>query len=178
VPTLLELRDVRLIPGFITDPERLFETCANGIAWDSRIRARKAASFGLPYNYSGIEWPAAPFPEPLVPVRDAVASTVGFDPNNCLAHYYPSGESTMGFHFDAVNELVTGTGIAVVSLGAERAITFRLDADRSVTERYPLPSGSLLWMSPEMQAAWKHAILGDHAVRGGRVSLTFRQMKT
>lgn len=178
MPTLLETRDVRLTRDFIPAPERLFEACVNGIAWDSRIRARKAASFGVPYNYSGIEWPAAPFPAVLAPVRDAVAVAVGFEPNNCLAHYYPSGDSTMGYHFDATDELAPGTGIAVVSLGAERAITFRLESDRSVTERYALSSGSLLWMSPGMQATWKHAILGDTGVQGGRVSLTFRQMKS
>lgn len=178
MPTLRESGDVRLTPDFISDPGTLFDRLVSGIAWDSRIRARKAASFGVPYNYSGIEWPAAPLPDLLVPVREAVASALRFEPNNCLAHYYPSGESTMGFHFDAVDELEPGTGIAVVSLGAERAITFRLDADKRVTERYPLPPGSLLWMSPEMQASWKHAILGDNAVQGGRVSLTFRQMKS
>ena len=133
-------------------------------------------SFGVPYNYSGIEWPAAPFPDAVVAVRDRVALEVGFEPNNCLANYYPTGESAMGFHSDSTAELEPGTGIVVVSLGAERIITFRRIDDKSVSESYRLPSGSLLWMSPEMQSEWKHAILAD-ATTGGRISLTFRRMR-
>jgi alkylated DNA repair dioxygenase AlkB len=95
---------------------------------------------------------------------------------HALANYYPDGTSTMGFHADSTEELEPGTGVAVVSLGAERAITFRSIADRSVTVEYPLASGSLLYMSAEVQSAWKHAILPQPGA-GGRISLTFRRLK-
>ena len=86
----------------------------------------------------------------------------------------------MGFHSDATDELEPGTGIAIVSLGAERDITFRPigERDRTRDEGYRLPSGSLLWRSAVMQSAWRHAILTDPAATGGRVSLTFRRMKS
>lgn len=118
-----------------------------------------------------------PFPDALLPVRERVAVEVGFEPNNCLANFYPTGDSTMGFHSDSTAELEPGTGIAVVSLGAERTITFRRIADKTVTESYRLLSGSLLWMCPEMQAEWLHAILADSTTSAGRISLTFRRMK-
>jgi alkylated DNA repair dioxygenase AlkB len=105
-----------------------------------------------------------------------VAAEVGFEPNNCLANYYPDGTSTMGFHSDSTAELERDTGIAVLSLGAERTITFRRTDDKAVSESYALPSGSLLWMSPEMQAEWRHAILADSAATTGRISLTFRRI--
>jgi alkylated DNA repair dioxygenase AlkB len=84
----------------------------------------------------------------------------------------------MGFHSDSIAELEPGTGIAVVSLGAERTITFQRIDDKMVCESYRLPTGSLLWMCPEMQAEWRHAILADKDATGGRISLTFRRMKT
>ena len=176
--TLRDSGEIRLTDDFVPDSAELFAKLVAEIAWDSRIAARKAASFGVPYNYSGIVWPAAPFPELLLPVLARVTEAIGFTPNNCLAHYYPSGGSTMGFHSDGTDELEAGTGIAIVSLGAERTITFRRIDDKTVIERYPLRSGSLFWMSGRMQAAWKHAILADESVTGGRVSLTFRQMKS
>jgi alkylated DNA repair dioxygenase AlkB len=176
--TLRDSGDVRIIDAFLPESKALCERLVADIDWDSRIRARKSASFGVPYNYSGIDWPAAPFPDSLLPLLDRVAPVVGFTPNNCLLNYYPTGVSTMGFHFDATDELEPGTGIAVASLGTERTITFRRIADKTVTERYPLVSGSLLWMSAPMQAEWMHAILGDNKVREGRVSLTFRRMNT
>lgn len=82
----------------------------------------------------------------------------------------------MGYHADATDDLEDGTGIAVVSLGAERCISFRSERDKKVIEHYTLGSGSLLYMCPEMQLVWKHAILATEGV-GGRISLTFRRMK-
>jgi alkylated DNA repair dioxygenase AlkB len=175
--TLLAAGSISLIPDFLAESCELYESLVGSVAWDTRIRARQAASFGQPYNYSGIEWPFSPFPQVLVPLLNRVSESLGYIPNNCLANYYPSGESTMGFHSDSAEGLEPGTGIAIVSLGAERTITFRRIDDKSATESYRLPSGSLLWMSLEMQTQWKHAVLVDTAVNGGRISLTFRRMK-
>lgn len=173
--TLLDGGSVRLIEAFWPDPAGLYSTLVGSIDWDDRIRARKAMSFGVPYNYSGIEWPSRPFPALLLPVLHSVTKRVGFAPNNCLAHYYPDGGSTMGLHSDSTDELEPGTGIAIVSLGAARHLTFRRQSDRSHVEAYLLPAGSLLYMTPEMQAEWKHGLLAEE-VAGGRISLTFRRM--
>jgi alkylated DNA repair dioxygenase AlkB len=173
---LLAAGSLALDNHFLPDCQALFTRLTSSIAWDERMRARQAASFGVPYNYSGISWPACPFPDDLVPVLERVATRVGWRPNNCLAHFYPDGRSTMGFHSDATDELETATGIAVVSLGAERTITFRHQAERRL-EQYPLLSGSLLVMSRTLQADWKHAILAAEGLDGGRISLTFRCMK-
>jgi alkylated DNA repair dioxygenase AlkB len=175
--TLLEAGALWIEDGFVPNGDDLYSALTGSIAWDERLRARKAASFGSPYDYSGIHWPAAPFPDLLVPVHERVASRLGYRPNNCLAHYYPTGDSTMGFHADSTEELVPGTGIAVVSLGAGRTITFRHQHDRQRLEHYLLKSGSLLYRSPEMQQEWKHALLPAANV-GGRISLTFRWMRS
>lgn len=176
--SLLECGAVRLVPNLWPAHADLFERLAAGVEWDERIRARKSMSFGLPYNYSGIEWPAVPFPAEVAELLDPVARAAGFVPNNCLANFYPDGTSTMGFHSDSTAELEPGTGIAVLSLGAERAITFRGADDKRLTESYPLAPGSLLVMCPEMQGAWQHAILADPACARGRISLTFRRIRT
>jgi hypothetical protein len=174
--TLLETGAIRIEDDFVPQSTALFETLVASIAWDRRMRARQAASFGLPYNYSGVVWPAAPFPAEVVPVLRRAGERLHFEPNNCLAHFYPDAASTMGFHADATEELASGTGIAVVSLGAERTITFR-SQDRTRPEHYALRSGTLLYMCPDMQADWKHAILPVEGAVGGRISLTFRRMK-
>lgn len=174
---LLDSDSIRLLPDFLSDSVALYEHLVGFVQWDTRIRARKSMSFGLPYNYSGIEWPAASFPDAIVPLLSRVAAEVNFEPNNCLANYYPTGDSTMGFHSDSTAELEVGTGIAVVSLGTERTITFRQIDDKTEAESYRLPTGSLLWMCPEMQTQWRHAILADATATDGRISLTFRRMK-
>jgi alkylated DNA repair dioxygenase AlkB len=82
----------------------------------------------------------------------------------------------MGFHADSTEELVAGTGIAIVSLGAERDLSFRSQADKHILERYLLRSGSLLYMTPELQQSWKHGVLAQEGAEG-RISLTFRCLK-
>jgi alkylated DNA repair dioxygenase AlkB len=175
--SLLDTGSIRLRTDFLPDSLALYDHLVLSVVWDTRIRARKSMSFGLPYNYSGIVWPSAPFPDVLVPLLPSVAAEVGFEPNNCLANFYPTGDSTMGFHSDATAELEPGTGIAVLSLGAERTITFRRIDDKTVMAHHRLPSGSLLWMCQEMQTEWCHAILADPTATDGRISLTFRRMK-
>ena len=76
---------------------------------------------------------------------------------------YESGDSTMGFHSDSVGELEPRTGIAIVSLGAERRITFQYKRGKKEEFHYLLKSGSLLYMSPEIQQA---RLAGSSRLRG------------
>jgi hypothetical protein len=177
VNTLLESRDVWIENDFIPNSHQVFSQLVDTIPWDESIRARKVASFGVPYNYSGIIWPEAPFPTEIMEILNRVEDRLAHRPNNCLANYYPTGDSSMGFHFDSTENLVEGSGIVVISLGAERTITFRHFDDRTRQEHYLLKSGSILYMSAQMQLTWRHAILADKDLTDGRISLTFRAMK-
>lgn len=163
--------------GFVPEAEALYNHLIRTANWDERMRVRKTASYGSPYNYSGITYPVAPFPDALLPLLDRLERRHGYQPNNCLANYYPDGASTMGFHADSTEELVPGTGIAIVSLGAERSITFRSQSDKRVTGDFLLRKGSLLHMTAEVQGSWKHAILAQPEM-GGRISLTFLCLRT
>lgn len=172
---MISAPDLDLIPGFVPDHQALFDLLLAEVSWDERLRARKTASFGFAYNYSGLTYPHVEMPAFLDAVCTLVEKepTLGFRPNNCLLNYYPDGKSTMGFHSDSSEELAEGTGIAIVSLGSEREIVFRHKEDREHKVRYPLPPGSLLYMSKELQSSWLHAI-PKSAQAGPRISLTFR----
>ncbi len=166
---------VRYLEGFVHNPRVLLEQVLKTVAWDSRLRSRKTASFGVAYNYSGIVYPEVNMPPELEDVANALHEEFGYAPNNCLLNYYPDGESSMGFHSDSSAELAKGTGIAIVSLGAERQIVFRNKADRNTEFSYLLANGSLLYMTAELQRDWQHAIPKQLGV-GARISLTFRQI--
>ena|SRR5579871_3035054 len=165
--------DLVLEHGFVADSGQLYAALAEGVEWDERMRARKTACFGQAYNYSGMTYATVPMHPLLVPIVDSLELKLSYRFNNCLLNFYEGGEATMGFHSDSEEEIVSGTGVAIVSLGAERGITFRNVHDKSIQHTYPLPSGSLLYMPPGMQQDWKHAILRQEGV-GGRISLTFR----
>ena len=164
------------VPDFLPDPAPLFAHLRLETAWDGAMAARKTASFGAPYNYSQMSYPACPLPDQLAALLPLLDARLGWTPNNCLVNFYPDGDSTMGFHFDATDQLASGTGVAIVSLGEERTLTFARRDDKAVRFEQPLPSGSLLFMDCAVQDEWLHAILKQSGA-GGRMSLTFRRLK-
>ncbi len=168
--------DIHFWPDFVPDSLNAFHHLRDETEWDTSMRARKTASFGVPYNYSQMSYPDRPMPVVLDGMLSPIATTVGWMPNNCLLNFYPDGDSTMGFHFDALEILEVGTGVAIVSLGEARTLTFARQDDKNIRFEQPLPSGSLLLMPAEVQNHWLHAILKQKGV-GARMSLTFRRLK-
>jgi alkylated DNA repair dioxygenase AlkB len=169
----MNIPEIHLEERFLSESQQLFLSLKQSVIWDERMRARKTASFGVSYDYSQITYPESPMPAEVQDVCNKLEQTLGFLPNNCLLNYYEDGLSSMGFHSDSVEELMPGTGVAIVSLGDVRSIIFRSKSDKSVEFNYPLPSGSLLYMSKQIQEHWLHAIpKAAHA--GARISMTFR----
>lgn len=167
---------IELVSNFIHSPEQVFAELRQSVKWDERIRARKTASFGVPYNYSQISYPAVAMPTMLDALCKRIETRLGFLPNNCLLNYYLNGFSSMGFHSDENEQLVDGTGVAIISLGCARSIIYRHKRDKTVECTYILESGSLLYMSNELQEEWLHAIPKE-VDAGERISLSFRLLK-
>ncbi|GAO43344.1 alpha-ketoglutarate-dependent dioxygenase AlkB [Flavihumibacter petaseus] len=164
------------IENFINNPNELFELLSTKVEWDERMTARKTASFGKAYNYSQIAYPFQEFIPELKFVIEKLRPAIGFEPNNCLINYYLDGKSKMGYHSDQTDILENNSGIAIVSLGETRELRFRNISDPEQFLSYELPSGSLIYMSQEIQTKWQHAIPKSDT-ENGRISLTFRQMK-
>ena len=137
------------------------------------MKARKTASFGVSYDYSGMTYPQTVMHPALEPICKAIENELGFLPNNCLINYYPDGNASMGYHSDSSEELKEGTGVAIVSLGSARHIFYRSKQNKELKHEYSLKSGSLLYMSKDIQGNWMHAIPKERDV-GERISLTFR----
>ncbi|MEQ1507176.1 MAG: alpha-ketoglutarate-dependent dioxygenase AlkB [Myxococcota bacterium] len=167
------------IPGivyverFLDQPDRLFRWAVENVVWDERIRARKTASCGLPYDYRGLAYAPAPFPPELDAVREQVVREVGIAANNCLLNYYPDGRARMGWHADATTGLVGG--VAIVSLGATRALRFRRTAQLDDRLDYVLAPGSMVYLPQSVHLAWQHAIPRTSRP-DPRISLTFRAL--
>lgn len=166
---------ISFYPDFLPDSPALFEALQDEIEWDSAMAARKTASFGVPYNYSQMSYPAREFPAPLAALLPLLHAKLGWMPNNCLINFYPDGDSSMGFHFDATNNLAPETGVTILSLGEERVLTFARRDDKAIRFEQPMPSGSLLFMDFAVQAEWLHAVLKQSGA-GTRMSLTLRQL--
>ena len=169
--------EASVTPGFIAPDAAtgLFDALCSQVQWDERMKARKTACFGQTYDDSGVDYQVVAMHPLLIPLCAAIERHLGFRPTNCLLNYYESGRSTMGFHSDATYNLADGTGVAIVSLGAERSLTFRSKADLNVLVHYPLPHGSLFYMTQLTQDYWTHAVKKTDT-DDARISLTFRHI--
>ncbi len=168
--------DVHLWRDFLPDPAALLAHLRETIEWDDSMRARKTASFGAPYNYSQMSYPQRDFLPDLEALLQPMQEKIGWTSNNCLINFYPDGNATMGFHFDSLEPLESETGVAILSLGEERVLTFARRDDKTVRFEQPMPSGSLLLMPAQVQNEWLHAVLKQPG-SGARMSLTFRRLK-
>lgn len=167
--------DIKIIEQFYDDSDILFKELISTVVWDERMKSRKTASFGVSYDYSGIEYPQTDMPSSIKNICSKIEKTLGFLPNNCLMNYYLNGDSTMGFHSDSSEELLEDTGVAILSLGSERHIWYRSKQDKQIKLSFLLKSGTILYMNNQVQQDWTHAILKETDI-GARISLTFRHI--
>ena len=162
------------IDNFIDNDSFLFDTLRDAADWDRRMASRLTTSFGVSYDYSGISYPDISIPNYLDDLVVRINDVIGFTPNNCLVNYYLDGRSKMGYHSDRTDILSPGTGVVIISLGSTRTLRFRNINDRSIVD-FNLRSGSLFYMTSDVQDLWMHSIPSSD-IDDGRMSLTFRNL--
>ncbi|KAM0497524.1 hypothetical protein ACHAP8_006688 [Fusarium lateritium] len=148
--------------------------------------------------------PLLPFSPTVQTIRTETEKHLGHPLNHVLIQYYRDGTDYISEHSDKTLDIVKGSYIANVSLGAERIFTFRTkrkdkdaaqdgasspaDAKRTI-QRARLPHNSLCRLGLRSNMKWLHAIRQDKrprkekseaelAFEGGRISLTFRHIGT
>jgi alkylated DNA repair dioxygenase AlkB len=172
LPVTARPLEIRYFPGVIADADACLARLTAEIGWDGRMRARRTASFGQPYNYSGQVYAATPMPPLIAAIERHAAALAGHPFDNCLLNLYETGLHTMGFHHDSYDGLVDTSWIAIASLGAARPLVFRSDDHRHHAQQL-LEHGSIFLMNRATQLAWSHG-LPRLSSAGARISLTFR----
>jgi alkylated DNA repair dioxygenase AlkB len=167
IPNLL------IIDRFLEKHSTVFQALLETVQWDDSMTSRKTASFGVPYNYSQMNYAVVPMHPVLVPISEKLSERFGITFNNCLLNYYETGDNTMGFHSDDTSSLQPGTGVAIISLGNRRNITYRNKKNPNLRHMFTLEAGSLLYMDSAVQNEWLHAIRKQFSA-GSRISLTWR----
>lgn len=167
---------ITYINSFIEEHSSLYKLLETTVEWDTRMKARKTASFGKAYDYSQISYPFQEFTDELNSLVSAIGNVLHFTPNNCLINFYTDGSSSMGYHSDQTDILAENTGVVIVSLGETRTLRFRSIENKDEKVDFQLPSGSLIYMTNAVQEKWQHAIPKANTV-SGRMSLTFRNLK-
>jgi alkylated DNA repair dioxygenase AlkB len=142
------------------------------------ITKRKVAWFadaGITYTYAGVKKIGLLWTEALLEIKQKVEGITGARYNSCLLNLYHEGEEGMGWHQDNEKEMVEGSSIASLSLGAVRNFAFKhaITNERLDIE---LANGSLLDMKGPIQQFWYHSLPKTKKVKQMRINLTFRLM--
>ncbi|KAI1271200.1 hypothetical protein F5Y07DRAFT_405810 [Xylaria sp. FL0933] len=137
--------------------------------------------------------PLRPFTPAVDTIRGIVEKELGHPLNHVLIQLYRAGPDYISEHCDKTLDIVRGSFIANVSLGAERTMVLRLKQKLRNGESKPqqvrLPHNSLFKMGLATNARWLHGIKQDKrsprdkapaelAYDGARISLTFRHIGT
>ncbi|PCC72212.1 Alkylated DNA repair dioxygenase AlkB [Nannocystis exedens] len=131
---------------------------------------------GLHYRYAGVDRTTHPWPPRLRAARDRIAAVCGHSLNYALVNLYRTGDDYIGWHADKVSDLVPGSAIASLSLGAARPFQLRHKATGADHEVL-LASGSLLIMRGTCQQFYKHALPRRRGVTEPRFNVTFRHVR-
>jgi len=180
--------DVRHLPGWLSSAEAdaWFQALMEATPWEvHRIRLfgrwvdspRLSCWIGDPdarYRYSGADFQPHPWPQVLVPVRQALEQTSGARFNSVLLNRYRDGQDSMGWHSDDEPELGPSPVIASLSLGAARRFLLRRRDAHARKMEYRLGHGDLLVMAGQTQRFYQHALPKMARVQGERINLTFR----
>jgi nicotinamidase-related amidase/alkylated DNA repair dioxygenase AlkB len=146
--------------------------------------------------------PLLPFSPTVSLIRAKVEEKLGHMINHVLIQFYRNSLDHISEHSDKTLDIVPGTYIANVSLGAQRTMLFRTKKPQNAAEpgkiqvvsprksqKAPLPHNSMYKVGLTTNMRWMHEIRPDKrqtreksaeelAFECGRISLTFRSIGT
>ena len=113
-------------------------------------------------------------PAAILQAAQRVVSGTGVAFNSVGLNRYRDGRDSVAPHNDHLDEIVEGSPIALVSLGATRRMTIRAKTPARRWLHVDLEAGSLLMMSYATQLHYTHGIPKTAEAVGERISLAFR----
>ena len=125
------------------------------------------------YSYSHTVMQPVPWDNKVLRIKQKIEGIASRSFNSVLINYYRDGKDSNGWHSDDEPELGLNPVIASLSLGAPRDFHLRHKANKQLTHKMNLTTGSLLIMSGTTQKYWQHHI-PKRSKAEGRINLTFR----
>ena len=147
-----------------------------------RVGTRRTKYFGsIPYSYGKTKHPACEYPASpvLTHISEQLASlfpNFSLEEYSCLLTHYPDGKASIPLHSDDESQILSGSKILTISIGAARELTLQNQSGVVKEANIPLPHGSLHIMPRDLQPLYKHGIRPSKTVTAPRVSITFRKL--
>lgn len=211
--------DTKLYLGLLdqTEAVQAFYACREDVRWQTMLHrsgevprlvaiqgTMSPDGYEVPlYRHPADESPELlPFDRVVNMLRKAAERVVRHPLNHVLIQWYRNSEDNISEHSDKTLDIVRGSNIVNVSLGAQRTMILRTkksaitpipddpepDASRP-SQRVPLPHNSLFILGQKTNQHWLHSIRADKrpandktaaelAFAGERISFTFRHIGT
>jgi alkylated DNA repair dioxygenase AlkB len=169
--------DVR--PGWLRGADALFDRLLTRVAWRAERRQMYDRVVDVPrlLCFYGED---EPLPDPaLDAARQALDAHYGAELGEpfrtaglCL---YRDGRDSVAWHGDTIGRGSTeDTMVAIVSVGAPRALLLRPRGGGGPALRHELGHGDLIVMGGSCQRTWEHAVPKSARATGPRISIQFR----
>ena len=166
-------------PGWLTGADELYERLRSRVPWRAERRQMYERVVDVPRLLAFYDV-GAPLPDPVL-----AAAKVELD-----AHYaaelgepfvtaglclYRDGRDSVAWHGDRIGRSSTeDTMVAIVSVGAPRALMLRPCAGTAKTVRFDVGHGDLVVMGGSCQRTWEHCVPKSSRASGPRISIQFR----
>jgi alkylated DNA repair dioxygenase AlkB len=169
--------DVR--PGWLTGAGSLFEKLVREVPWQAERRQMYDRVVDVPRLLSFYD-ESARLPDPVLDqarteLSRHYAAELGEPFRTAGLCYYRDGRDSVAWHGDTIGRGSTeDTMVAIVSVGAPRALLLRPRGGGGKTLRYALGLGDLIVMGGSCQRTWEHAVPKTAKPVGPRISIQFR----
>jgi alkylated DNA repair dioxygenase AlkB len=165
--------------GWLSGASVLFERLRDGVDWRAEKRPMYDRVVDVPRLLCFVD-EGEPAPDPVLAEAKAELdrhycaelgepfATMGM----CL---YRDGRDSVAWHGDTIGRaLREDTMVAILSIGAARALALRPRGGGEPTLRYEVGHGDLLVMGGTCQRTWEHAVPKTSRPVGPRISIQFR----
>jgi alkylated DNA repair dioxygenase AlkB len=164
-------------PGFIdaATAETWFAALRDAVVWKSERRKMYDREVDVPrlIAHFRLDVPDAT-PQAIQEAARSVNARVQPPFNSVGLNFYRDGRDSVAPHNDHLNEIVEGSSIALLSLGATRRMVLRAKQPPRRVMQVDLEPGSLLTMSYATQLHYTHGVPKTNEPVGERISLAFR----
>jgi alkylated DNA repair dioxygenase AlkB len=169
--------DVR--PGWLLGADALFEELLTAVPWRAERRQMYERVVDVPRLLSfydeGQPLPHAALDAARRALNAHYAAELGEPFQTAGLCLYRDGRDSVAWHGDTIGRGSTHyTMVAIISIGAPRALLLRPRCGGGRTLRHDLGHGDLIVMGGSCQRTWEHAVPKTARPAGARISIQFR----
>jgi alkylated DNA repair dioxygenase AlkB len=165
--------------GWLSGADTLFERLVHAVPWQAERRPMYDRVVDVP-RLLCFYGEGEPLPDPaLVAAKRALDEHYGAELGEPFATaglcLYRDGRDSVAWHGDRIGRSRTeDTMVAIISVGAPRALLLRPRGGGGGTLRHDVGHGDLVVMGGSCQRTWEHAVPKTARPVGPRISIQFR----